>query len=177
MRLSDGRCLNTATGGIRTKWPPGTRTPLYLHNLFDMISSNDPTDSIFIHCLKQILERFLFLGFSSIHYYFFVTSNSLQMMDIQVMNYKWITVMKQWCQLHTLYNSQLENKLLFLTQQEQVLKDDGADSYWVEIGWHYSKGYIDVGDGCWRRNVLVTISRCWWRFWPFRSPTISVSWH
>ena len=65
--------------------------------------------------------------------------------------------MKQWCQLHTLYNSQLENKLLFLTQQEQVLKDDGADSYWVEIGWHCSKGYIDVGDGCWRRNVLVTI--------------------
>ena len=42
--------------------------------------------------------------------------------------------MKQWCQLHTLYNSQLENMLLFLTQQEQVLKDDGADSYWVEIG-------------------------------------------
>ena len=76
-----------------------------------MISSNDPADSIFIHCLKQILERFLFLGFSSIHYYFFVTSNSLQMMDIQVMNYKWITVMKQWCQPHTLYNSQLENKL------------------------------------------------------------------
>ena len=57
--------------------------------------------------------------------------------------------MKQWCQLHTLYNSQLENKLLFLTQQEQVLKDDGADSYWVEIGWHCSKGSMlvtDVGD-------------------------------
>ena len=28
-------------------------------------------------------------------------------------------------------------------------------------------GYIDVGDGCWRPNVLVTIMRCWWRFWPF----------
>jgi len=27
-------------------------------------------------------------------------------------------------------------------------------------------GYIDVGDGCWRRNVLVTITRWWWRFWP-----------
>ena len=24
-------------------------------------------------------------------------------------------------------------------------------------------GYIDVGDGCWRRNVLATTSR--WRFW------------
>ena len=23
---------------------------------------------------------------------------------------------------------------------------------------------------CWRRNVLVTL-RCWWRFWPFWSPT------
>jgi len=26
------------------------------------------------------------------------------------------------------------------------------------------KGYIDVGDGCWRRKVLVTTLRCWWRF-------------
>ena len=24
------------------------------------------------------------------------------------------------------------------------------------------KGYIDVGDGCWRPNVLVTSLRCWW---------------
>ena len=31
-------------------------------------------------------------------------------------------------------------------------------------------GFIDVGDGCWRRNVLVTTIRCWWRFWPFWSP-------
>ena len=31
-------------------------------------------------------------------------------------------------------------------------------------------GNIDVGDGCWRRNVLVTTIRCWWRFWPFWSP-------
>ena len=23
-------------------------------------------------------------------------------------------------------------------------------------------GYIDVGDGCWRPNVLVTRFRCWW---------------
>ena len=22
-------------------------------------------------------------------------------------------------------------------------------------------GYNDVGDGCWKRNVLVTILRCW----------------
>ena len=22
-------------------------------------------------------------------------------------------------------------------------------------------GYIDVGDGCWRRNVLATTLRCW----------------
>jgi len=32
--------------------------------------------------------------------------------------------------------------------------------------------YIDVGDGCWGRNVLVTTLRCWRRFWPFWSPTI-----
>ena len=25
----------------------------------------------------------------------------------------------------------------------------------------FLKGYIDVGDGCWRRNVLVTTVRCW----------------
>ena len=31
-------------------------------------------------------------------------------------------------------------------------------------------GYIDVGDACWRRNVLVTILRCWWRVWPFLTP-------
>ena len=24
------------------------------------------------------------------------------------------------------------------------------------------KGYIDIGDECWRPNVLVTSSRCWW---------------
>ena len=36
-------------------------------------------------------------------------------------------------------------------------------------------GYIDVGDGCWTRKVLVTILRCWWRFWPFWSPTSSIS--
>jgi len=24
-------------------------------------------------------------------------------------------------------------------------------------------GYIDVGDGCWRPTVLVTILGCWWR--------------
>ena len=23
------------------------------------------------------------------------------------------------------------------------------------------RGYIDVGDGCWRRNVLVTAVGCW----------------
>ena len=28
-------------------------------------------------------------------------------------------------------------------------------------------GYIDAGDWCWRRYVLVTTLRCWWRFWTF----------
>ena len=32
------------------------------------------------------------------------------------------------------------------------------------------RGYIDVGDGCWRRNVLMTTTRCWWRYRPFLSP-------
>ena len=45
------------------------------------------------------------------------------------------------------------------------------------ILWHFYAlvWYIDVGDGCWKRNVLVTILRCWWRFCPFRSPTSSIS--
>ena len=38
-------------------------------------------------------------------------------------------------------------------------------------------GYIDVDDGCWRRNVLVTTLRCLWRFWPFLSPTSSIFYH
>ena len=32
----------------------------------------------------------------------------------------------------------------------------------------------DVGDGCWRRNVLGTTLRCWWQFWPLSSPTFSI---
>ena len=31
--------------------------------------------------------------------------------------------------------------------------------------------FIDVGDGYWRRNVLVTTIRCCWQFSPFWSPT------
>ena len=37
-----------------------------------------------------------------------------------------------------------------------------------------SVGYIDIGNGCWRRNELVTTLRCWWRFWQFLSPTSSI---
>ena len=38
-------------------------------------------------------------------------------------------------------------------------------------------GYIDVGDGCWRRNVFATTLRCWWRFWPILSPTSFIFHH
>ena len=37
--------------------------------------------------------------------------------------------------------------------------------------------YIDVGDECWRRNVLMTIIRCWWRFKSFWSPTSTIFLH
>ena len=37
-----------------------------------------------------------------------------------------------------------------------------------------TRGCIDVGDGCWSRNVLATTLRCWWWFWPFMSPTSSI---
>ena len=47
---------------------------------------------------------------------------------------------------------------------------------WIPLQYFLidSVGYIDVGDGCWRRNLLVTTLRCWWRFWPFLSPTSSI---
>jgi len=41
-------------------------------------------------------------------------------------------------------------------------------------------GYIDVGDGFWRRNVLMTPFECWWRFWPYgslRSTFYMSQWH
>ena len=38
-------------------------------------------------------------------------------------------------------------------------------------------GYIDVGNWCWRRNMLATILRCCWQFWPFLSPTSSIFSH
>ena len=38
-------------------------------------------------------------------------------------------------------------------------------SKFVFLGWKscFQVGYIDVGDGCWRRNQLVTTFICWWR--------------
>ena len=31
--------------------------------------------------------------------------------------------------------------------------------------WSTANGYNDVGDGCCKRNLLVTNLRCWWRIW------------
>ena len=36
---------------------------------------------------------------------------------------------------------------------------------------------FEVDDECWRWNVLVTILRYWWRFWPFLPPTSSIFQH
>ena len=36
-------------------------------------------------------------------------------------------------------------------------------------------GYIGVADGCWRRNVLATILRCWWQFLAVFVTNISLS--
>ena len=32
-------------------------------------------------------------------------------------------------------------------------------------------GYIDIGDGCWRRFMLVTDLRCWWRIFNIENST------
>ena len=37
-------------------------------------------------------------------------------------------------------------------------------------------GHIDIGDGCWSQNVLVTTLRCWWRFWSPTSIIFLLSW-
>ena len=31
----------------------------------------------------------------------------------------------------------------------------------ILAGLHSQRGYIEVGDGCWRSNVLVTSFGCW----------------
>ena len=41
------------------------------------------------------------------------------------------------------------------SQSETKLDASIENAVWV------FDGYIDVGDGCWRRNVLVTTLRCW----------------
>ena len=38
-------------------------------------------------------------------------------------------------------------------------------------------GDIYVGDGCWRRNMLVTTIRCLWRLWACWSPTSTLFSH
>ena len=35
-------------------------------------------------------------------------------------------------------------------------------------------GYIAFGDGCWRKNVLMTTLRCWWPVWLFLPPTCTL---
>ena len=38
-------------------------------------------------------------------------------------------------------------------------------------------GCIDIGDGYWKQNVLVTEIICCWRFWPLSSPTSTFLYH
>ena len=40
--------------------------------------------------------------------------------------------------------------------------------------WRHRRCSTDFGDGWWRRNVLATILKCWWQFWPFSSPISSI---
>ena len=50
---------------------------------------------------------------------------------------------------------------------------DLESRFWISFPVKRSQKFprnFDVGDGCWRRNVLVTTFRYWWRFLPFWSP-------
>ena len=48
-------------------------------------------------------------------------------------------------------NSKILNKIVYGFSTKSL-----APRRWDQYG------YIDVGDGCWRPNVLVTSLRCWW---------------
>ena len=54
-----------------------------------------------------------------------------------------------------------------------------VDHNWIKLAFFRKClfGYIDVEDGCWRRDVLATTLWCWWRFWPFLSPTSFIFQH
>ena len=58
---------------------------------------------------------------------------------------------------------------LFQSLFQAYLCLDDASSSTNLITW--LNGYIDVGDGCWRQNLLATTLRSWWRFCPCSSPT------
>ena len=46
-----------------------------------------------------------------------------------------------------------------------IVKLKGESPFFIRYG------YIDVGDGYWRPNVLVTTLRCWWQFRAFCWPS------
>ena len=86
-----------------------------------------------------------------------------------------------------------------LQKIEEFFSIDYMDSDWRTLKSKWSSNFItyfhfvdkessncqtvatsdhDVGDGCWRQNVLVTSSLttlgCWWRFSPFWSPASAI---
>ena len=74
---------------------------------------------------------------------------------------------------------------------KEVFSRDKTNSWWnlnlwqmrasirftLIFGVTWCKSYIVVGDGCKRRNALVTTIRCCWRFWSFWSPTSTIFWN
>ena len=44
---------------------------------------------------------------------------------------------------------------------EENMDDSHEDLNIARMQSMTHSGYIDVGDGCWRPNVLVTSLRCW----------------
>ena len=65
-----------------------------------------------------------------------------------------------WCFPRSSISSTLKNKL----QLKSISRIGNFERY----SWSFHSGYIDVGDRCWRRNVLATTLRCWCRFGRFR---------
>ena len=70
---------------------------------------------------------------------------------------------------------QLRRKITLPQAKIPELVDIGKGFFILSTScwWRILEGYIGVGDGCGRRNLLETTLRCWWRFWPFLLPTFS----
>ena len=54
-----------------------------------------------------------------------------------------------------------EDQVLLFEDQDLIAEEYAEIQERKMILGEIENGYIDVGDGCWRPNMLVTSLRCW----------------